>query len=578
MPASQAFPRPRPCPQSFMNRTPSQVLPPLFYLLVALCSTWPLAWELGTLVPGAERSDLWNSLWSLWFFQHQVFSGASLSSTDLLGFPEGGSIAVADPLNAALGLVLVPALGLTRSYGLLVIGHLSLAGWAAHRLARELGGSAAPQAGPWVAGLAFMLAPVSISAVQNGTSEALSAGWLPLALWAVLSASRRGGAARIGLAGIALGLALWSSWYLGLCALLGSVCLLMVGEGSDGWRQRLRRIAPALIVGLLLALPLAWWQIASSTGAGNLVGIKGATELALVRRLTGAADPLGFVMPFDFRSPDFRLMSRYGEGFVHCTYLGWLLLLAAAAGVARRGRAAAWLVAAGALGLILAMGPVLVRGGQPLLLPGDRVIPLPYLLLERLPGFSGLSLLFRLALLPSLALALLGSAAVSGLRARGWLIGLALALGVVLELRLVAPVRALPELSQVHRSSALEQLAGAPDAAVMNFPVAGGRRYLFEQSIHHKPITGGLNFPNNATSKRVWDAIIDGAASPDSGYRARVEQAACAEGIGYLVVHADPEARPDRHDLGVQALRSVLPVLAEDATLRIHQLCPDGSG
>jgi hypothetical protein len=558
-----------------MNRTLSKALPPAVYLLVAACLTWPVSLELGQMLPGAERSDLWNSLWSLWFFQHQMLAGVSPSSTELLGFPHGGNIAVADPLNALLGLALVPMLGVARTYGLLVVGHLAFAGWAAHRLAEELAPSEPRHAGPWLAGLAYMMAPVLISAVHNGTSEAIAAGWLPLSLWAGLNALRRGGARSAILASLALGAALWSSWYLGLCAVMGLGCLLAAGEGSEKGRVRLVRLLPVLTCGVALALPLAIWQLSASTGAGNLVGIKDVAELALVRRMTGAADPLGFFAPFGFRSPDFRQLSRYGEDFIHCAYLGWLLIGAAAVGLGRRSRRSTWIALAGLLGLVLAMGPVLVRGGQPLILPGDRAIPLPYLLLEELPGFSGLSLLFRLALLPSLALALLASFAITGLRSRAWSLGLALTLGVIVELRWVAPVHGLPDRTAVPESSALEILASAPDGAVMNFPVVGGRRYLYEQTIHGKPITGGLNFPNNAASMRVWDVIIEDGASSADGYRARVERAACEEGIGYLAVHVDPMARPDRHDRGVRALHHTLPVLAEQSDLRIHILCPE---
>jgi hypothetical protein len=551
----------------------------LVYGAAALCITWPAVQGLGTTVPGAERSDLWNSLWSLWFFQHNLLMGASPFGTDLLGFPDGGSLAVADPVSALAGLALVPAVGLVASYNLLVIGQLVFSGWAAHRLAELLAAERAPGHGPWVAGLGFMAAPVIVSAVHNGTSEAIAGGWLPLSLLTAILALRRAGVVPLLLAGLTLGAALWSSWYLGFCALLGVGSLWLVGEGSTALSLRSRRLGPALVLGVLVAAPLAWAQHRATTAADSLVGIKGAAELALVRRMTGAADPLAFFVPGDFRSPDFRELSRYGEDFIHCPYLGWMLLLGAGLALARVRcrRGGGWLVFAGLAGAALAMGPVLVRDGYAVLLSGDRVLPLPYLLLERLPGLSSMSLVFRIAMLSSLALALLAARGFEGLGRRPALWAVIAALLVFAELRLLSPVAGLPACSDTSAGEPLRVLARAPEGAVMNFPVVGGRRYLYEQTIHGKPITGGLNFPSNAASRRVWSAILEAPSSEPARYRQRVEEAACLEGVGYLVVHVDPMARPDMHDRGVRALHHTLPVLAEAQGIRVHSLCPASS-
>jgi hypothetical protein len=559
-----------------MIRKTHRALLLLVYGAAAISITWPTCLNPGATVPGAERSDLWNSLWSLWFFQHNLLQGASPMSTDLLGFPDGGSLAVADPLNALAGVALVPILGLVGAYQALVLAQLVFSGWAAHRLAERLVPAGAPRGGAWIAGLGFMAAPVLISAVHNGTSEAIAGGWLPLSLLAALLAVRHGGSGRVAIAGLVLACALWSSWYLGLCALLGLVALWLVGEGSVPSRTRGLRLAGVLGLGVLGAAPLAVLQHTATTASDNLVGIKDLAELALVRRMTGAADPLAFFMPGDFRSPDFRELSRYGEDFIHCPYLGWLLMAGAVLALLRPGsrRACAWLPLAGLLGAVLALGPVLVHEGQAVLLAGDRALPLPYLLLERIPGLSGLSLLFRLTMLPSLALALLAAKGFSGLGRRGALwAGLAAVL-VFAELRLLSPVAGLPVTSDATMAAPIEALAEAPQGAVMNFPVAGGRRYLYEQTAHRKPITGGLNFPSNAASRRVWREIIDQAGLDESRYRERVQAASCAEGVGYLVVHVDAMARPDMHDRGVKALHHTLPVLAETRALRVHRLCP----
>ena len=103
----------------------------------------------------------------------------------------------------------------------------------------------------------------------------------------------------------------------------------------------------------------------------------------------------------------------------------------------------------------------------------------------------------------------------------------------------------------------------------MNFPVVGGRAYLYEQTIHHKPIAGTLNFPNNNASRKVWAAILDArtesADNPD-GFKSRVRAKARSVGVRYVVVHADESVRPDMHDEAVRALAEVYEPIAVPVT------------
>ena len=125
----------------------------------------------------------------------------------------------------------------------------------------------------------------------------------------------------------------------------------------------------------------------------------------------------------------------------------------------------------------------------------------------------------------------------------------------------------------VQPDPALLALADAPEGAVMNFPVVGGRPYLYEQTIHRKPIAGTLNFPNNGASRKVWAAILaarsDSESAPET-FRTRVSQQARRSGVRYVVVHFDASVRPDMHDEAVRALSAAfepLPVAAVDATV-----------
>jgi hypothetical protein len=177
-------------------RSPVAVLGAYAFLAVAI--TFPLATDPAGLLAGGARSDAPNSVWGLWFVERALAAGRLPLATGLLDHPHGGRIAVADPLNALLGLPLVAAFGPVAAYGLLVLGHLTFAGVAAHALGRRLGGSG------WIAGVGYLLAPIVLSHVQNGSSETIGAGWLPLAMLAVVDAAERGGFVRSARAGLAL--------------------------------------------------------------------------------------------------------------------------------------------------------------------------------------------------------------------------------------------------------------------------------------------------------------------------------------------------------------------------------------
>jgi hypothetical protein len=358
-----------------------------------------------------------------------------------------------------------------------------------------------------------------------------------------------------------------SSWYTGAVCFFFAAALLLAPPASR-WGRRLGARAAVLGFGVLAVAPFAALVSWAAKHPDNLVRIKGGRELAGLRRSTGAADIVGYFAAGDFRSPDFRVLSRYGEAFIHCHYIGYVLLVGAMMALSRPGaRRQAFLWLGGAVGFVLSLGPVLVRGGQPLILWTDRVIPLPYFLVEWAPGFSSLSLIYRLAMAPALACALLAAAGFAGRRYSPLVPAL-----ILLECALLSPLHGLPETTTAVLGAPFSVLHDAPEGAVMNFPVVGGRPYLYEQTVHEKPITDTINFPNNATSRRVWATMLESAARKPADFRATVGSVARREGVRYLVVHRDEEARPDMHDLAVRAVEGAFEPLAEDAAVQVYKL------
>jgi len=524
-----------------------RALPILIYPLVAILITWPAALDLGGLVPGAERSDVWNSIWSLWFVHDQLAAGQLPLDTTLLQHPTGGRLVVADPLNGLLGFPLVAAFGPVVAYTLLVLGHSSFAGIAAHHFGRRLGGTG------FVAGLGFQLAPVIVSHIHNGSSEAVAAGWLPLAALALLAVVERGGAWRIALAAGAMTLCAISGWYAGVgawCVLAG---LLVV--------KRLPRLA--LVGALALGLTAPWAQAVRSVAQApdGLVDIKNDQDMARLRRTLGAADLRTFVVPGDFRSPDFQNIEGRPGDYVHTSYLGFALLGLALLATWRRREVGPWWIAFG-LAVVLALGPVVVIDGFPAALKG-RAIPLPYLALEKLPGFDALTLLYRISGAAVLALAAMAELALprSGDRRKGWIAGAL----VGAEFLLLSPTAGLPAASEVPSSTALEALAEAPEGAVVNLPVTAGRAYLYEQVIHGRPLAASLN---TGANRAALEVLTEARLSEDPVEVARTAE---EQGVRYVVVHKDLLiAEAFIRSAGMIKAHFVL--LAEDERVRIYQL------
>lgn len=565
------------------------------YAIVGSLVCWPTLLSLGDSVPGSTRTDLWNSLWSLWWFQEEIWSGSLPTHVDLLDFPRESSFFIADPLNGLILTPLVPIFGIALSYSLLVWAHLIFSGVSAHLLARRLHGNDVAGA---FAGTAYCLAPVLISGIQSGTSESLAGGWLALAVIALLRATEESGRRSVGLAALGLFFACLGGWYAGVCAWIVWGSLLVVGRpGAQRWRSTKRLVAVGVLAAICV-VPLAS-SMTQSIEQGQQIGIKSDRELNTVRRTTGAADPRGWFVPGDWRSPDFREISRDNEEFVHSHYIGWTLLLGALMAVVRLRRGLGALLFAGGMGALLAMGPVVVLDGRSWVFGEQLAMPLPYILIEDVPGFSALSLLFRLGILPALVLAVVAAGWVGTLsRKKAALFGLLM----IVELRFLSPVAGLPGVEEAQPTQAIEALREAPPGAVMNYPIAGGRPYLFEQIHHKKPVAGRLNFPNNHASKKVWSVLAEAAELADAPAKRRIRAIAqktqtgacdriqavcthgelratgqadscrCVTGVRYLVIHKDEYARPDMHQSVVEWAEKTLPVLAEDAHTRVIQL------
>ena len=132
---------------------------------------------------------------------------------------------------------------------------------------------------------------------------------------------------------------------------------------------------------------------------------------------------------------------------------------------------------------------------------------------------------------------------------------------VVLESRFLSPTAGLPVSTDARTHPVLEQLRSAPEGAVVNHPVVGGRAYLHEQTVHAHPVAGRLNFPNNGTGRAFWEVIRRSQGLEPDIARRDIRAKAVDTGIRYIIVHADPDAGPDMYDEAVELAASLFPAM-----------------
>ena len=366
-------------------------------------------------------------------------------------------------------------------------------------------------------------APVLLAAVHNGTSEAFNGAGLTCAVWLCWRAARGRG----GLVPAALGL-LWAalaSWYSAVAAFLFAGLLAALSGRALPW---LKRLGPMLL-GMLLVLPWLLLVIDLLEPGASLSAVD-PTTLASTRDSVGAADLGSWFGWQEARDLAIRAPMETGQGYLHTTFVPWPLWVGFVAGLrglwAREGA----LIVGGAACFLLSLGSSLVLG--------STEIPMPFALLDGLPGFATLALNWRFGTGTLLVLALIAARAAAGWRPGSrW----ALILAVVLQTRLLSPVAGGVPAMDIRPEAALVALADAPDGAVVHLPMKGQQATLYAQRIHRKPITADLN-SGGELGLVFWDEARDHLLRKDrEGFVAAMEEL----GVRYLVVHVDPTLRAD---------------------------------
>jgi len=480
-------------------------------LLLALLFTpmlvaWPLpaVWSRAALtVPGRDAA---GHIWLLWAALEE--RTPLLTHSDLLGYPDGFSLVLADPGNLPF-FALGSWAGTAAAYNSMLWGGLVLSGLAGALLARRVDGPA------WLGAVVAMAAPPMLAASAEGTTDSFGVAWVLLQLVLLLRFLDTGRIRDGVLAALALAMAWHCGPYNGLWAALMDLCvgLWVVARGwsagGDEPRKRWPAVGRALAVGaggLVCCLPLARAMLGEqdpdmpgSAGRGSLPPAFEAPE-AFRGGLQHGADLLDPWLPLQLTG---------GESVVsHTAYVGVVALVIAVIAVARNRRRWPWLAGAVAFS-VLSLGTTLFVHGRMVDVGEGHLVAPAGLLVKAAPALlSWVAHWYRAGAVAALLLVPLVAS-----QGRGWR-GPVIAALVLLDSIVGAP-RAWPLSMGVPPSvPALRQLE---PGAFVEFPRQGRPpkelsqwRYpnAMLQLDHGHPIAGAMmDFPVGKEAQQAYMAI-----------------------------------------------------------------------
>lgn len=454
----------------------------MFFLLLALAWTWPLVTRLSWRIPHDPGDPLLNA-WILWWNTQAVpFTEAWWSPA--IFYPMPGAFALSEHL-AGIALFTAPlhALGVNAlaAYNVALILSCWLSGFFAFLLGRRLTGSAAAGL---LAGVAFGFAPYRASQLSH--LQVLTSQWMPLALYAMhayLDDRRRRWLALFAVAWLIQ--ALSNGYYL----LFFPVLLGMWLAWFVRWRDDLRAglaLAGTFIGSSLLLVPalLRYREVHQTLGL-----TRSREEMLMFSATPGSFLETAHLLRF---WPIRDALTQ--EGFLFPGVTVAVLLAAGAIAFLWRGRlagafarrSAAFFYGAAAILLWwLCLGPAATHSLT-------DALSHPYSLLTWLPGFSGLRVPARFAMLATLCAAM--AVAIAAARLAPAVRWQRVALGILIAAGLFVDswTRPMPLATPPARVS----LPALQDAVLIELPTtesAVNVSAMYRAMLHGHPLVNGYS-------------------------------------------------------------------------------------
>jgi hypothetical protein len=533
---------------------------------------------------GLEYIDGYGTQWFYHFAPRLLAEGLRGEPATLFFYPWGKDVLGHTGLSVLDALIAWPlraGLGPTWGYNLFVVLLMASNGLATAAVGARLTGDRLAGA---LAGALMSVSPwVLLELTEGRPTQAM----LAPALWVIFEAlaplEDRRAPLRLGLAWAVSGLIYWfNAIFLGF-ALLGIALVRAMKMSPADRRVLLGRGLVAAGLALVLVSPVLW-SMARRAQEGGVPGLLDLQGWSLLRAslFTVEGMPVGL---FSFQP------FRWGSAFLFPGETG-LASSAQSSPLTLVGLLALVVVLAkpGLRGMLLALAvPSLIVSVGPVLLIGDLGLPNPLYnaLVMALPPLRRLWFPERALFLLALAQALAVGALWARLEAPSARAGLALAVAAVwgLELRLggLAPIPSW----DARPPAAYQCLAEGPPGAVIDLPERWSAAHLYYQTVHGRPIFGGM-LEGNARftppelsqlreQNSLWRALEAATrpGPPGRGERepkVRPEDKAALGALGYRYVVLRRDAVPERAAAGL--LRRLEPLLGppvyEDARALIY--------
>ena len=502
------------------------------YFVLALVVSYPAALHFTGSVPGDLIADRNQNLWNLWWVGHALGRFTNPFHTDMLYYPYGVSLYY-HTLGLPQGLLaLLPQalFGLPAAYNSVLLAAFTLGGYGAFRLGLIFTQRAFPA---FLGGIVFAFTPYTLDALK-GQLEVLSVQWMPFYVEAWLRTCRpdvglrASPAARYGpslLAGLFFALAAYSSLYYAayLLVFTGAYLVYMLvrkrepvtGDNSKfSIRNPIRN--PKLLITAIVALALLSPLLVGL--AANRSNPRLEVKADPAHRLAHSADLLSFVAPpHDHPLVGTPAKPGVDEPAMHdYLSLGFIALALSLLGVWAwwKDRSVRFWTLLGLFALLLAMGPQLQIGRN------VTPIPLPFKLIEWLPGADAIAKPERFVVLARLCMGVLAACGAAWLQSKSFRgRTLSLAFSIILPLLLLAElplhpryIEPLPDNSAWSKLDYEHPLSGA----LMELPFATQQvetvsYRMLAQTTHGLPIMSGY------LSRNYNSPIVD-SCSPFWGF------------------------------------------------------------
>lgn len=471
-------------------------------LALAALLTWPLVLRPTEGLVGHPGNDTWNHVWGYWWVAEGLANdGAIPMSTPLLNHPRGGTLFFIDSFNAVLSAPIQWTLGLVAAFNAVVIGSLAWNAFGAWLLGRYV---LRDDLAAIVPAALYGSSAHVLGQTYNGITETINTGWIPIYLLTLCRLLDRPRISR-GLAlGAALAVCATSNFYYGLFGALLSVVVVAHRAVTAPRQVRwgafvLSTILGAVLFGALVAPTLS--ALSATINAEDAMVTRDPAFVWASLLNHNMTDLVSSFRPGAHYSPDLKAL--YGEDLLIVTYLGWVMLGLAGAGLAlwRPRRELSLWVWIAVVFWVFSLGPYLHVAGEYVTWDG-RKIPLPFLpFFEAFPLFSRISHPFRFVVPATLGLGVLAGFGAKALAARvslpqGAVVGAATTLALV-EVLLLSPAPWPLPRCEAKIPAAYTSLPA--DGAVLDLPITVPNLeravYTYYQTAHGRPSPYGLNDP-----------------------------------------------------------------------------------